>query len=194
SDCKSKLLARGAAESAVTPKMVVHGGVGLFSYDYFFDNINQAGFSQATPILATNDNGITFTGANLSNPIPNGQLIQPVGAALGLQSQLGQALGSLYQHDRVTPYYTRWEMGVERDLGSGFVPSAVYLGSRGRNLPVIQQVNNIPMQFLSTSRTRDNAVEANLSQNVTSPFAGLLPGSTINGATVQRQQLLRPFP
>src|SRR5262249_6867256 len=35
---------------------------------------------------------------------------------------------------------------------------------------------------------------ANLSQNVTSPFAGLLPGSTINGATVQRQQLLRPFP
>ena len=27
-----------------------------------------------------------------------------------------------------------------------------------------------------------------------SPFTGLLPGSTINGATVQRQQLLRPFP
>src|SRR6185436_936747 len=26
------------------------------------------------------------------------------------------------------------------------------------------------------------------------PFQGLLPGTTINGATVQRQQLLRPFP
>ena len=33
-----------------------------------------------------------------------------------------------------------------------------------------------------------------LTANVTNPFAGLLPGSTINGATVQRQQLLRPFP
>jgi hypothetical protein len=29
---------------------------------------------------------------------------------------------------------------------------------------------------------------------VPSPFAGLLPGSTINGATVSRTQLLRPFP
>jgi len=29
---------------------------------------------------------------------------------------------------------------------------------------------------------------------VTNPFAGLLPGSTINGANVQRQQLLRPYP
>lgn len=193
-DFKSKLLPRASAEYAISPRTVVHGGVGLFSYDYFFDNINQAGFSQATPILTTNDNGITFTGANLSNPIPGGQLIQPVGSALGLQSQLGQALGTLYQHNRVTPYYTRWEMGVERDLGSGFVASAVYLGSRGRNLPVVQQANNIPMQFLSTSRTRDTAVEANLSQNVTSPFTGLLPGSTINGGTVQKQQLLRPFP
>src|SRR6185503_15809347 len=36
--------------------------------------------------------------------------------------------------------------------------------------------------------------ESFLTGNVTSPFAGLLPGSTINGATVQRQQLLRPFP
>src|SRR4029077_11844473 len=45
-----------------------------------------------------------------------------------------------------------------------------------------------------TSRFRDTANETFLTQQVTSPFAGLLPGSTINTATVQRQQLLRPFP
>ena len=50
------------------------------------------------------------------------------------------------------------------------------------------------MQYLSTSKTRDTVQEAYLSTNVPSPFTGLLPGSTINGATVQRQQLLRPFP
>ncbi len=193
-ETKSKLLPRASAEFAIDQKTVVHGGVGLFSYDYFFENINQAGFSQATPVLTTNDNGITFTGATLSNPVPGGQLLQPVGSALGLQSQLGQNLGTLYQPNRVTPYYTRWETGIQRDLGGGFAAAVTYLGSRGRNLPVVQQVNNIPMQYLSTSRTRDNAVETNLSANVTSPFQGLLPGSTINGATVQRQQLLRPYP
>jgi hypothetical protein len=166
----------------------------LFSYDYFFENINQAGFSQATPILVTNDNGITFTGADLSNPLPGGSLIQPVGAANGLSSQLGQNLGTLYHSDRETPYYTRWETNVQRDLGRGFVAQFTYLGSRGRNLPVVRQVNNIPMQYLSTSRVRDAGNDTLLTQTVTSPFTGLLPGSSINGATVQRMQLLRPFP
>jgi hypothetical protein len=33
-----------------------------------------------------------------------------------------------------------------------------------------------------------------LTANVTNPFQGLLPGTSFNGTTVQRQQLLRPFP
>ena len=85
-------------------------------------------------------------------------------------------------------------MGAQRDFGSGWKVEAMYVGSQGRNLPVLRASNNIPVQYLSTSTIRDNAQETFLSQNVTSPFTGLLPGSTINGATVQRQQLLRPFP
>ena len=72
--------------------------------------------------------------------------------------------------------------------------AGTYLGSRGRDLPVTRQANGIPTPFLSTSQTRDPANESVLSGSVISPFVGLLPGSTINGATVQRQQLLRPFP
>ncbi len=190
----TKFLPRAAAAYMLDEKTVLRGGVGLFSYDYFFENINQAGFSQATPVLVTTDNGITFTGANLSNPVPSGQLIQPVGSANGLASQLGQALGTLYMPDREAPYYTRWEAAVQRDFGGGWVAGFTYMGSRGSHLPVPQAVNNIPMQYLSTSRSRDAANETLLTQNVTSPFTGLLPGSTINGATVQRQQLLRPYP
>jgi hypothetical protein len=193
-DTATKILPRGALSYMLDQRTVVRGGVGLFSYDYFFENINQAGFSQATPVLVTQDNGLTFTGANLTNPIPSGQLVQPVGSALGLASSLGQNLGTLYQPDRKTPYYTRWEISVQRDLGKGWVAAATYLGSRGRDLAVARQTNNIPIQYLSTSRTRDTANEAFLSQNVTSPFQGLLPGSTLNGANIQRQQLLRPFP
>ena len=97
-----------AARRVLVPAQRAHnlrGGFGLFSYDYFFENINQAGFSQATPVLVTNDNGITFTGATLANPLPSGTLIQPVGSALGLRSQLGQNLGTLYQPDRQSAYY-----------------------------------------------------------------------------------------
>jgi hypothetical protein len=118
-----------------------------------------------------------------------------VGSALGLQSQLGQNLGTIYQPDRQTPYYTRWEFSVQRDLGLGFVAAATYLGSRGSSLPVVQSVNNIPIQYLSTSRTRDNAVETALTQAVANPFIGLSPGSATNtAATVQKMQLLRPYP
>jgi len=70
------------------------------------------------------------------------------------------------------------------------VSSFTYIGSRGVNLPAVRQTNNIPIAYLSTSRSRDAAVETSLSANVPSPFTGLLPGSTINGATVQRSQLL----
>jgi hypothetical protein len=193
-DTTTKVLPRGAAAYLLTDHTVVRGGVGLFSYDYFFENINQAGFAQATPVLVTNDNGITFTGANLTNPVPGGQLIQPVGSALGLQSQLGQNLGTVYQSNREAPYYTRWEASLQHDFAAGWVTSFTYVGSVGTKLPVAHTVNGIPTQYLSTSRSRDTVNEAFLSQNVPNPFAGLLPGSTINGASVARSQLLRPYP
>ena len=203
----TKVLPRGAFEYLVNDRTVVHAGLGLFSYDLFFDNINQTGFSVGTPVLTTNDNGLTFTGANLTNPIPSGVLTQPVGSSQGLASSLGLSLtgsapagggqlatNNLVQPDRQSPYYTRWEAGLQHDFGRGWIFAVDYTGSHGSNLPVFLDVNNIPTQYLSTSRTRDNAVETFLTTQVANPFAGLLPGSTINGSTVQRQQLLRPFP
>ena len=190
----TKAMPRGAFSYLLNDRTNLRGGFGLFSYDYFFENINQAGFSQPTPVLVTTDNGLTFTGATLSNPIPSGQLVEPVGAALGLRSQLGQNLGTLFQPDREAAYYRRWEVTLQRDWTGGWVTSLTYIGSRGVNLPVVQQTNNIPTQYLSTSRSRDAANETFLSANVANPFAGLLPGSTINGAQVARSQLLRPYP
>ena len=190
----TKFMPRGAFSYLLNDRTNLRGGFGLFSYDYFFENINQAGFSQATPVLVTQDNGLTFTGANLTNPIPSGILTQPVGSALELRSQLGQNLGTLFQPDREAAYYRRWEVSLQRDWRGGWITALTYVGSRGVNLPVVRQSNNIPTQYLSTSRSRDAANETFLSTNVTNPFAGLLPGSTINGGTVARSQLLRPFP
>src|SRR4029079_9538476 len=96
--------------------------------------------------------------------------------------------------DRKAPHYTRWEASLQHDFGSGWVVSATYVGSKGTNLAVFHDINTIPIQYLSASRFRDTTNATFLNANVRNPFAGLLPGSTINGATVQRQQLLRPFP
>jgi hypothetical protein len=196
-----KPLPRLAGAYLLNPRTVLRGGAGLFSFPYYFDNRNQAGFSAATPAITTNDNGATFVG-DLSNPFPSGTLVEPQGSAPGLASSLGQNLGNLVQHERKTPYYLRWQASVQRDLGSGWVAEVMYVGASGRHLPsgefrsnaYYRAYNGVPAQYLSSARARDTGRESYLTTSVPNPMQGLLPGSTINGATVQRQQLLRPFP
>jgi hypothetical protein len=55
-------------------------------------------------------------------------------------------------------------------------------------------LDTISRQFLSTSPIRDDAINNFLTVNIPNPFRGLAPGTGFNGSTIQRQQLLRPFP
>src|SRR5262249_53846921 len=64
---------------------------------------------------------------------------------------------------------------------------AAYVGSRTRGLEVSKGINEIPL----SSYALGSGV---LTANVTNPMVGLIPGTSLNGATVQRQQLLRPYP
>jgi len=189
----SKLMPRTAFSYLINDKTVIRGGIGLFSYDYYFDAGNQTGYSQPTPVITTLDNGKTFL-TDLTNPLPSGQLIQPTGSSLGAATGLGLTLGTIVPSHRDTPYYTRWQLGGQRDLGSGWRVETYYTDSRGRHLPVVRELNGLPMQYLSTSRTRDAANETFLSAAVPNPFQGLLPNTTLNGATISRSQLLRPYP
>jgi hypothetical protein len=189
----SKVMPRTAFSYLIGDKTVIRGGWGLFSYDYYFDAGNQTGFSQPTPILTTNDNGATFL-TDLTNPIPSGTLVSPPGSSLGAATGLGLTIGTVVPSHRESPYYNRWQIGAQHDLGGGWRVESYYLDSRGTHLPVVRELNGLPLQYLSTSRIRDTTNEAFLSGTVPNPFAGLLPGSTINGATITRAQLLRPYP
>src|SRR6185295_14740202 len=115
------------------------------------------------------------------------------GSSLGLASSLGLTVGTVVPSERKTPHYVRWQGGFQHDFGSGWVVEALYVGSRGRNLPVTRELNALVTQFLSTSRMRDTAQEAFLSAQVPNPFQGLLPGTSLNGPTISRRQLLLPF-
>ncbi len=75
-----------------------------------------------------------------------------------------------------------------------WVAEGAYVASRSYDLSTDVNLNFIPRQYLSTSNVRDNTVNSFLTANVANPFAGLLPGEGLNGSTVQRQQLLRPYP
>ena len=55
------------------------------------------------------------------------------------------------------------------------------------------ELNPVRPDYLTTQNQRDPAVDSFLSAQVPNPFRGLLPGTGLN-ATVERQQLLRPFP
>ena len=59
--------------------------------------LNQIGYSRSTPVPVTNDNGLTF-GGNLTNPVPSGTLLEPIGSSLGLRTNLGGSPGTRVPH------------------------------------------------------------------------------------------------
>jgi len=177
-----------------TPSTSVRGGYGLF-YDVLGTNritVNQVGYSRDTTLTPSLDNGQTLV-ATLGNPFPNG-LLDPVGSALGLMTSVGQGVSFPYVGDVRNPRNHRWSLGLQQELPWKFLVEATYVGALGQHLPVVRQLNAVPQSYFSRSPVRDDATNNFLTQQVTNPFAGLLPGTGLNGASVSRSQLLRPYP
>ena len=189
----SNIMPRASFAWLATPKTAVRGGYGTF-YDVLGTNritVNQVGYSRDTTLTPSLDNGQTFIGT-LANPFPAG-LLEPVGSALGLMTNVGQGVSFPYLGEASNPLNHRWSIGVQRELPGQFVVEATYVGARGEHLPVLRQLNGVPIQYLSTSPVRDDATNNRLTQQEPNPFAGLLPGTGLNGTNVARSQLLRPY-
>src|SRR4051794_21383952 len=85
---KADFMPRFGFAYQLAPRTTLRGGYGIF-----FDTVGvnktsgqQAGFSQATPIQASLNSGLTFVATN-ANPLPSG-LLAPQGAAGGLATNL----------------------------------------------------------------------------------------------------------
>ncbi|MGI8785293.1 MAG: TonB-dependent receptor [Acidobacteriota bacterium] len=172
---------------------VLRGGWAVYTVPGIIDGVNQSGFSQATNIVPTLNSGLTFRASSF-DPFPDG-VANPPGASQGLATFLGRGIGFV-PLERQNPQSQRWEIGVQHELPSNWLVEMAYVGNRGYDMVVGTNIlNAIPRQYLSTrTDARDTTVINFLSANVTNPFRGLVPGTGLDGSTVQRQQLLRPFP
>jgi len=171
---------------------VIRGGFGVFVASIGTNGINQPGFSQQTNVLASSSTGNLRPAVTLSDPFPQG-IQQPTGSAGGLGTFLGQSI-TFFNPDPKNPYSIRWNVDIQRQIGKGMVFEIGYTGNHAIHLPIDYNYDAIPAQYLSNSFFRDQAVIDRNSTLVANPFANLLPGQSINSATVRFDQLVLPFP
>ena len=192
---KNNLAPRIGIAWQVRPNTVIRSGYGIFYEPTGSDrsSVIQSGFSRRTTLTATVDNGAHFI-ADMQNPFPNG-ILQPAGAASGYQLGLGSTL-SYFNPDLHSAYNQRWSFGIQRQFPHRLMADISYVGNRAVGIPLTQQLDPIPAQYLSTLPSRDQTQINFLSAAVTNPFYNLpgWQGAGLQATTVARSQLLRPIP
>jgi hypothetical protein len=195
---KNGLLPRFGFTYQVNNKTVVRGGIGLFAgfLGQRRGDVIQPGYSQTTTVGTTfNANGAPIP-TSWDSAFLNTSILEPVGNAQGRQTSLGNSI-SFFNQDPKVSKQLRWQVGFQRELPGGFVLEAAYVGNYGYDIEIVNNINALPNGYLNGDNSRTPAMVANnsfLTASVPNPFAGLLPGSGINNATVARSQLLRPYP
>jgi hypothetical protein len=164
------------------PRTVFRGGFGI-SYLPTFDIGYNNGFAVTTAMVTSTDGGLTPAN-RLNNPFPEGYLAVP-GSSRGLATLVGQGF-NYSDPNRVIPFVRQFSAGFQHEFPGRILIDASYSGSRSRSLQASQPINEVSAAQL--------ALGNGLLTQVTNPMRGLLPGSAFNGATVPRQQLLRPLP
>lgn len=185
---KTKFGPRVGFAYSLNDKTTIRGGYGIFWAPQVFSasvtGFGALGFSSVSTVAS---------GATLSNPFPNG-LTQPSGSSRGLLTNVGSAV-DFVDPDRQAPYVQQYSLDIQRELPGGITTTLSYVGSRGTalNLGSINDstvnLNQLTPQILSQYTT------AQLSERVANPFFGIAAaGSLASSSTIERRQLLRPFP
>lgn len=169
-----------------TTRTVLHGGIGLIYFNSQEGPIGN-GFSASTNYVATTDN--THPATSITNPFPNGTN-QPTGSSLGLSTLLGQSLNFIEPQFR-RPRNLQWSVSEQTLLPLNLTLQLAYEGNRSYYMENSRNINALPAQYYNQGA----AGITYLQTQVPNPMAGLIPtNSTLNGATIQRQYLLLPYP
>ena len=170
----------------LTPKTVARGGYGIF-YSPVFGYTSGANFGSSGALISTpwvsSLDGVTPLNY-LNNPFPNGALIasqDPVD-----RYQMGQGVVINDRRNVNNTYTQQWNFNLQRELPGNVLIEGAYAGNKGTRLPVGIQFNQLDPVY--------QAQGASLTTLVPNPFFGIVREGTLAASTVQRGQLLRPYP
>jgi hypothetical protein len=197
----AKLSPRLGFVHSFNPKTVLRAGYGIYWAPWNYQGVSSAnygniGYSQTTFI----NQGQFRPSASVENPFPSG-VLQPVGNQLGALAGVGGQIEFIDQ-DKTAPWVQQYSIDLNRELPGNMAIGFEYAGATGRDLGLggsndgIININQVHPDHL--------ALGPALLEQVPNPFFGL-PNVTIGGATfpqgkntssrtIQRRELLRPFP
>ena len=174
-------------------KTTITGGFSVFFFPVQnLATINSTGYSQTTAYVASNNNYMTAANT-LADPFPNG-LTVAAGNSGGASTNQGLATATFNQNVK-NGYSERYAFSIQQQLDNNTMLQVAYIGAHYLKLQVSSiPMNPIPQKYLSTSAVKDATVSSLLTGTVANPFSGLLSGTTINGSTIARGQLLTAYP
>jgi hypothetical protein len=189
----NNLQARLGFAYAWNDKTVLRGGYGHY-YQYRGQLGAQDPFFTSTPYIAGDIGGRVgvpeITLNTFANPFPTGRVTSP-GASEGLLTLLGRGVTFDDSQSRV-PNIHQYSVTVTRAVMKNLKAEISYVGSQTRNLAIGGDDSTRNINAISRDDQAKGA--AYLQAVVANPFAGLLPGTSRNGDTTQRQNLLGAFP
>jgi trimeric autotransporter adhesin len=176
------------------PKTVLRTGYGIYWAPWNYQSVSSTnygniGFSNTTFTSTQNQFRPTL---DFANPFPNG-IIQPSGSSLGALAGVGSNIDFIDQNKKA-PYVHQYSIDVNRELPGNMAIGFEYSGASGRDLGL--GGSNDGIININQLDPRHMALGSALLESVPNPFFGLPAGQGFNvtSATVQRRQLLRPFP
>ena len=174
----------------IANKTVFHAGYGIFwlPNDVAWD---QSPNNNPINTYTTNYLATVYTGVpagSISNPFPQGIIAPPGRNPNYAQVLLGQGVNVPILNN---PYgrNQQWNADLQQEFGNGFLIDIAYGGAKGTHLPIDSpQIDQLPDQYLSLGNA--------LLDNVVNPYSPIITsaGSPLAQSTVQRGQLLRPYP
>ncbi len=166
-------------------KTVFRGGYSIFYPSTFYRDFfgNTQGFANTSTPYQPPSNDANYPAFLLRNGLPFPRL-QPQGAALGPAAFLSQGV-SYQQTKEKVPMSQQWSGSLQQQLKNWLVDLTYTANHATHLIAGSYNLNDFPESAWSQGLA--------LQDRVDNPYAGIIPG-TLGAATVQRSQLLRPFP
>ena len=189
----AKLSPRLGIAYSLTPGTVLRAGYGVYWAPWNYQPVSGVNFGQIGYVGQTFINQGQFVpAASLTNPFPTGAQ-QPAGNSHGPLTGVGGQIEFVDQH-KGAPWVQQYSIDLARELSAGVVVGIEYVGATGRSLGL--GGSNDGVLNINQLDPRHLALGAALLDQVPNPFVGLPAGQgfAVASPTVQRRQLLRPFP